>query len=188
VPLFCLDFLTHAEEGSKNPVARGAYPLPGLPHACTPLGHPDVLQPFSQIPGVIIAFLSPEGRILEFNPGAERLTGCLRHEVLGKDGVEVFFPEAVWAEAAHQLQRVLSGESAEGILLPLKVRRGRARACRWYYSLISDRLGQPAGIMMVGQYLAESETWESRPRAGLARAYPQPGIGRGCLTRRTGTC
>jgi PAS domain-containing protein len=52
----------------------------------------DPLQPLLQVNGVIIAFLSPEGHILEFNQGAERLTGWHRHEILGQDG-ERFFLE-----------------------------------------------------------------------------------------------
>jgi PAS domain S-box-containing protein len=150
----------------------------------------DPLRPLLQVTGVIIAFLSPDGRILEFNQGAERLTGWRRHEILGQDGVELFFPESHRTSATAHLNRVLSGKSAEGIDLPLKVRQGVTLSYRWYCNLVSDKLGQPAGIMLVGQRLSEPNLLENLPRARLVRACPSPAVRqrRGLITHRTGTC
>ncbi len=155
-----------------------------------PITIPAALQPLLQVAGVIIAFLSPDGRILEFNLGAERLTGWHRHEILGQDGVELLFPGTHRTSASAHLQRVLSGKSAESIDLPLQVRQGVALSYRWYCNLVSDGLGQPAGIMLVGQHLSEPKIWQTLPRGRLARSCPVPAIckGRGLRTRRTGTC
>jgi PAS domain S-box-containing protein len=154
------------------------------------LGAKAALELLMQVPGVVIVFLSPEGRILEFNLGAERLTGWRRLEILGKDGMEICFPATHRTSALAHLKQVLSGKSADCIDLPLLVRDGSMPACRWYCNLVSDRQGQPAGIMLVGQPLTESRPWEGLPRARLARCHPSPAInqGRGLLTRRTGTC
>ncbi len=148
----------------------------------------DALQPLMQVSGVIIVFLSPEGHILEFNRGTERLTGWHRDEILGKDGIELFFPEADRTSALVHLQRVMSGNSTESIDLTLQVRDGSTPIYRWYCNMVSDKIGQPAGFMLVGQPL--SKLWESQPRARLARCCPGPAVsqGRGLLTRRTGTC
>jgi PAS domain S-box-containing protein len=150
----------------------------------------DPLQPLLQVTGVIIAFLSPDGRILEFNQGAERLTGWRRHEILGQDGVELLFPGTHQTSATAHLNRILSGHSAEGIDLPLKVRQGVTLSYRWYCNLVSDRFGQPAGIMLVGQHLSGPTLLESLPRARLARACSYPAVQRrrGLITHRTGTC
>jgi PAS domain S-box-containing protein len=158
---------------------------PGVPFKAQ-----DPQQPLLQVTGVIIAFLSPDGRILEFNQGAERLTGWHRHEILGRDGVELFFPGTHRTSATAHLNRVLSGKSAEGFVLPLKLRQGLTLSYRWYCNLVSDRLGQPAGIMLVGQHLAEPTLLESLPRARLVRACPSPAVRqrRGLITHRTGTC
>jgi PAS domain S-box-containing protein len=155
-----------------------------------PLKNPAALQPLLQIAGVVIAFLSPDGRILEFNRGAERFTGWRRHEALGKNGLELFFPETDRMSALVHLQRVMSGKSTESIDLTLQGRNGSAVGYRWYCNLVSDNIGQPAGIMLVGQPLSESKPWESQPRARLARCCPAPAVsqGRGLLTHRTGTC
>jgi PAS domain S-box-containing protein len=149
------------------------------------------LEPLMQVSGVIIVFISPEGRILEFNRGAERLTGWHRLEILGKDGVELCFPPSHRRSALVHLQQVLAGKSADCIDLPLLVRDGSTPAYRWYCNLICDRQGQASGIMLVGQPLTESKPWEGLPRARLARCHPSsPTLnqGRGLLTRRTGTC
>ena len=155
------------------------------------LGAKTALEPLMQVAGVIIIFLSPEGRILEFNLGAERLTGWHRLEILGKDGIELCFPASHRTSALVHLKQVLSGKSADCIDLPLLVRDGSTPAYRWYCNLVSDKQGQPAGIMLVGQPLTESKPWEGLPRARLARCHPSsPALhqGRGLLTRRTGTC
>jgi PAS domain S-box-containing protein len=150
----------------------------------------DAMQPLMQVAGVIIAFLSPGGDILAFNRGTERLTGWGRPEILGKPGLELFFPKADRTLAQEHLQRVMSGKSAESIDLALQGRNGATSVYRWYCNLVTDKLGQPAGIMLVGQPLTESQPGESRPRARLARCYAAPSVsrGRGLLTRRTGTC
>jgi len=148
------------------------------------------LQPFLQVDGVIIAFLSPDGRILECNRGAEHLTGWGRHEILGQNGIGLFFPETHRTSATDHLQQILSGKSAESIDLPLIVRQGLALSYRWYWNLVSDRLGQPAGIMLVGQLLSESKLGDRLARVRLARTRPSPATrkGQGLLTRRTGSC
>ena len=43
--------------------------------------------------GIVILCLSTEHRILEWNPEAERVYGCKRDQVLGKDYLELFLPE-----------------------------------------------------------------------------------------------
>ena len=150
----------------------------------------DALQPLMQVAGVIIVFLSPGGHILAFNRGAERLTGWRRHEILGKPGLELFFPKADRISALVYLRQVMAGKSVESIDLALQGRDGSTSAYRWYCNLVSDKFDQPAGIMLVGQPLTESKAVESRPRAQLARCCPAPAVsrGRGLLTRRTGTC
>jgi PAS domain-containing protein len=168
--------------------ATGIAPLVCEPEA--PLKTLDALQPLLQGTGVIITFLSLDGRILDYSQGTECLTGWRRHEILGQDGIELFFPGTHRISATAHLRRVLSGTSDKSIDLPLKVRQGVALPYRWYCNLVSDGFGQPSGIMLVGQLLSEAEIWESLPRTRLARSCPSPAIsrGRGLLTRRIGTC
>jgi PAS domain S-box-containing protein len=150
----------------------------------------EAMQPLMQVAGVIIVLLSPEGNILEFNLGAECLTGWSRLEILGKDGIKLCFPEGHQNSARVHLKRVLTGVAVDSIDLPLQVRDGSTPAYRWYCNLIFDGRGKPGGVMLVGQPLADAKPWQSPPRARLARCSPAPAVhqGRGLLTRRTGTC
>jgi PAS domain S-box-containing protein len=210
-PCFLVDPTAHQEKAAgvqANQIGTAAFRLQGMEPVITAFldaigisallrGEPeavprakDALRPLMQGTGVIMAFLSTEGHILEFNRGAERLTGWRRLEILGKDGLELFFPEANRTSAAIYLEMVKSETAPESIDLPLQGRNGSTSAYRWHCNLVCDRQGLPAGIMLVGQPLAESKLWESQPRGRLARCCPSPTVaqGRGLLTRRTGTC
>ncbi|MHB8859953.1 MAG: PAS domain-containing protein [Thermoleophilia bacterium] len=50
-----------------------------------------------------IVCLSPDRRITEFNPEAERLYGKRRNEVLGADYFQLFLPEPVRGEVAADM-------------------------------------------------------------------------------------
>jgi PAS domain S-box-containing protein len=151
---------------------------------------PDSLQLLQQVAGVFIAFLSTEGCIRELNWEAERLTGWRKHEILGQDSLSLFFPEANQNLVTTHLARVLAGKPTGSIDLPLKIRNGSQRLCRWHCNLVSDKFGQPAGIMLVGQCIVGSMSVENMPRRRLARTFPRSIIfrARSGLTRRTGTC
>ena len=58
----------------------------------------------------VILFLSLDHRILEFNPEAERLFGCKRANVIGKDYFELFLPADVQKVVEQDIKKVLAGE------------------------------------------------------------------------------
>jgi PAS domain S-box-containing protein len=184
------DFGPHLEPEVARWLAAAGITL--LPHQM-PEARPteqDSLQLLQQVAGVIIAFLSPQGHIQELNWEAERLTGWRKHEILGEDSLALFFPEANRDAITGHLQRVLAGKSTASIDLPLKARNGSQHLFRWHCNLVSDRCGQPAGIMLVGQVIVGSMPVESLPRKRLARSLPRSIVfrARSGLTRRTGTC
>jgi PAS domain S-box-containing protein len=141
-----------------------------------------------QIPGMVIAFVSPAGSILEFSQGAERLTGWRKHEVMGKDAIELFFPEAERTQAANYLNRVVSGAAPGTVDLHLRTRNGTERTCRWHCNPLSDSRGHLSGIIVVGQFTPEPQAGERPARMRLAKnGFPPPAC-RGTMTRRIGTC
>ncbi|MCK9376987.1 MAG: PAS domain-containing protein [Syntrophobacterales bacterium] len=139
------------------------------------------------IPEMVIAFVSPDGRILEFSPGAEHLTGWRKPEVLGKNALEVLFPDAERKLAEDYLKRLASEESGGGFDLPLKAKNGTERSYRWYCNPLADGPDRLTGIIMVGQP-APPAAWERRPQARVSRARPCPRVSQHTMTRRTGTC
>ena len=62
----------------------------------------------------VIMLLSPDHRILEFNPEAERLYGKKREDVLGKNYLEMFLPEEAREMVARDIEKVLDGEPTRG--------------------------------------------------------------------------
>ncbi|OGR06373.1 MAG: hypothetical protein A3K23_06890 [Desulfobacca sp. RBG_16_58_9] len=101
--------------------------------------------------GSMVAFLAADHRILSFNHGAERLTGWSRHEVLGKNCLEllVFQEDRGWVGA--KIADVLAGSPLKSFDLPLILADGTPRVFRWNCNLLHDIHGQPSGVMVVGQ-------------------------------------
>ena len=58
---------------------------------------------------VVILYLAPNGRILEFNPEAERVYGCTRNETLGKNYLDTFISDRDRSAVADDVRKVLEG-------------------------------------------------------------------------------
>ncbi len=139
------------------------------------------------IPDMVIAVVSPDGCILEFSPGAEHLTGWRKPEVLGKNAVEILFPDSERKLAADYLKRLVSEESSGGFDLPLQAKNGAERSCFWFCNPLAAGPGGLTGLILVGQPVPPA-AWERRPQARVARARPSPTVSQHTMTRRTGTC
>ena len=111
-----------------------------------------------------------EGRITDFNPGAERLHGYRKEEVLGK-------PAAMLDPKEHEgLLRVvleqLNQKDAVRLELPMEDKAGNALFCRLTISLLRSPEGKPAGTInytldLTERRRAEEALWESEQRLGL---------------------
>ncbi len=108
----------------------------------------------------VILYLSPDYRILEFNREAERVYGCSREEVLGKDYFELFLSENVKGAVAADLKKVLSGEPTRGFENVVRVHDGSEHVLAWHVSRMLDSHGQPSGIIAVGHDVTERKQAE----------------------------
>ncbi|MBF0526662.1 MAG: PAS domain S-box protein [Deltaproteobacteria bacterium] len=115
----------------------------------------------------VILYLSPDGRILEFNPEAERLYGRKREEVLGEKYLELFVPEAIRDVVAAEIKRVLAGEPTRGFENPIRARDGGERILVWNVNRNVDAQGRPSGIIAVGQDITERKRAEEGHLAHL---------------------
>lgn len=118
------------------------------------------------VPSVIL-HLSPDGRILEFNPEAERFYGWKREEVLGKDYLEIFLPEPVRDAVAAGMEKVLKGEPARGFENPVRLRDGSERLVAWNANPLLDPDGRPIGVIAVGQDITAVKKAEEERLAHL---------------------
>ena len=108
-----------------------------------------------QTAGSIIILLCTDGRILEFNQEAERVTGWQRHEVLEVDAIQFFIPEEEQGRAKENLRMGLAGELIRGLELPARMRDGAERFFSWNLSVIHDAGGRPASLIAVGEDITE---------------------------------
>jgi PAS domain S-box-containing protein len=108
-----------------------------------------------QTAGSIIILLCPDGRILEFNQEAERLSGWPRHEVLEVEAIPLLIPEGEQDRAKENLRKGLAGELIRGLEMPARMRDGSERLFRWNLNAIYEAAGKPAGLIMVGDDITE---------------------------------
>lgn len=108
----------------------------------------------------VVLYLSPDNRILEFNAEAERIYGCKRAEVLGKNYIEMFLPEDERAGVAEDIKKVLAGEETRGYENPVKSAEGNEYILAWNVNRVLDKHGCPIGIIAVGQDITEHKQME----------------------------
>ncbi len=105
---------------------------------CEQSGNEEFLRSLIQYAPNVILFLSPDHRILEFNPEAERLYGCKRADVLGKDYLELFLPDSAREAVAADIDKVLAGKRTGGFENALIAHDGRERILSWNVDRVLD--------------------------------------------------
>ncbi|BAV32567.1 diguanylate cyclase [Sulfuricaulis limicola] len=109
----------------------------------------------------VIIVLSPDHRILEFNPEAERVYGRRRAEVLGKDYFELFLPPDLWQTVDDDLRMVMSGKETRGFENTVRATDGSKRIMIWNVSRLDDTAGQAIGIVAIGHDITEQRQTEA---------------------------
>jgi len=101
----------------------------------------------------VMVVLDLDRTILEFNRGAELLTGWQRHEVLGQDFVELLVASEKRDWAHVKLAGVAAGEISQGFELPIRSRRGAT--CLWLCqpTLLENLQGQAEMILLMADDL-----------------------------------
>ncbi|MBF0453987.1 MAG: PAS domain S-box protein [Magnetococcales bacterium] len=130
----------------------------------------------------VILSLSPQFKILEFNPAAEQLFGQKREAVLGGDYLQRFVEKEERQNLLPIWQTLLdSGLSVIGYENTLKNRKGERQTFLWNFDRLMDAAGGPAGIIAVGQDItdrkrAEEDLRLSEQRFSLAMQGAKDGL------------
>ncbi|CAG0989483.1 two-component system, OmpR family, sensor histidine kinase VicK [Anaerolineae bacterium] len=124
----------------------------------------DRFRTLVQTAPTVIICLSSEGRILEFNPEAERVYGCKREEVLGQNYLNVFLPAEIRKSVAKDMKKVLKGEPTRGFENSIKSADGNVRFFLWNVDRLIDENGYPSGIVAIGQDITERKRYEEELR------------------------
>ncbi len=101
--------------------------------------------------GNVIIVTSSEGRILEFNREAERLSGYERQQVLGQTTWELFVPEELKEAAAAIIARVASGEVIRNLEFPVQLQNGNTHYFLWNINPLPGKGGKVGRIIISGQ-------------------------------------
>ena len=111
---------------------------------------------------VFILGVDIEGRILEFNPFAEKLTGYTKNEVLGTKWFDVFIPEEKRKYTDEILQGVLSGEVIRNQENQVVTKDGRRIDILWNNNIFRDSKGTNLGIIAMGTDITERKAMERK--------------------------
>jgi len=112
--------------------------------------------------GSVVVVLSPDNRILQWNSEAARLYGCRRRDVLGKDYVELFIPEAHQATIAANIRRVLRTRQNEAFEKPIRTIDGIEKTLLWSVRPLLDDRDEPIGVIACGQDITDRKQTEER--------------------------
>ena len=93
-------------------------------------------------PGVVL-YLTPEGKIGEFNSEAERIYGRPRKQVLGQRYLDLFIPKDFREAIAADIQKVLRGEPTRNFVNPVQSDDGTEHVLSWNVDRLLDERGSP---------------------------------------------
>lgn len=129
---------------------------------------------------VVVVELDPEGRIVLFNPAAERLAGYAADEVIGKDCFGLLVPEAARGRAREVFREVLGGREVEGYESPVLRKDGTERIVSWNTKAIRAGDGEPRAVVGLGMDVTERlrmEEERERLRRSLVQAQKMEAVG-----------
>ncbi len=95
--------------------------------------------------------LDTDGRIVEFNPYLEKITGWRFDEVKNRDWFETFVPKMDRETIQRLFQNALVGDVEQGIAKPILTKDGQLRYIEWFNSQLNDSAGRLIGLLCTGQ-------------------------------------
>ncbi len=103
----------------------------------------------------IILTLSPTGKIVDFNPYLEQLTGYSLEEVRGKDWFSIFIPPEDREEIRNLFRCAIGNTRTEGNINPILTKSGEKIQVEWYDRTLEDADGKVVGLLSAGQDVTE---------------------------------
>ncbi|MBE9522628.1 MAG: PAS domain S-box protein, partial [Proteobacteria bacterium] len=117
----------------------------------------------------IVLVLDTKGRILQFNPYMEEISGYKITEVKGKDWFRTFLPEEDHAKIHTLFQEAVGNTQVRGNINPILTRDGHERQIEWYSKTLKGADGNVVGVLAIGQDVTEQKKAERMLRDSLAR-------------------
>jgi two-component system CheB/CheR fusion protein len=103
----------------------------------------------------VILGLSSDGKVIEFNPEAERLLGYKRDDVLGKSYFELFIPETSRKKVEADMKKLLTEALPNRYESYVKALNGDELMIEWSAHKLLDDKGMLIGIMTIGERITK---------------------------------
>lgn len=114
----------------------------------------DFAQRLIEAAHVIILVLDRHGRIVQFNPFMESVSGYSLEEVRGRDWFSIFLMESDRSRIQGLFLRVLN-ETDKGGTNPILTKDGQERLIEWSCTTLKDAANGSIGVLCVGQDITE---------------------------------
>ena len=108
--------------------------------------------------------LDTEGRIVDFNPYMQNLSGCRLEEVKGKDWFATFLPERDRDRIRKLFRKAVGNIQTKGKVNVIVSKSGREIAVEWHDKTLKDAEGNVTGVLSVGQDVTERRRIEAELR------------------------
>ncbi|MBN1258326.1 PAS domain S-box protein [Candidatus Peregrinibacteria bacterium] len=112
----------------------------------------------------IILILDMEGRIVDFNPYMEELTGYSLAEVKGKDWFTNFLPKCDYNQIRKIFRKAIGNIHTKGNINPIVTKSGRKILVEWYDKALKDKNGKIIGLLSIGRDITELKKTEEALR------------------------
>lgn len=125
-----------------------------------------------------IATLSPEGEIRSWNPAAERISGWLAKDAIGRK--LPINPETDDPQSLAIMRRILSEEKVTGMELPRPRADGTLSVVNFSSALLRDSAGAVEGVLLLGEDITarkEAEAQRETLEAQLRQSQKMEAVG-----------
>lgn len=112
----------------------------------------------------IVLVLDTEGRIVQFNPYMEELSGYRLDEVRGKDWFDTFLPGRDHERIKSVFEKARSNVATRGIQNAIIAKDGSEILIEWYDKTLRDADENIVGVLAIGQDITERRLLEIRLR------------------------
>jgi PAS domain S-box-containing protein len=115
-----------------------------------------------QIDRLTLAYIltDADGRVLEWNPVAEKIFGYTKEEALGRTCLDLIIPLPVDDQVDEMIRRIRTGDMNAHSVNENRTKDGRIRTCEWFNTPLIEADGTFVGAISLAQDITERKRAE----------------------------
>lgn len=111
---------------------------------------------------LFVLVLDTAGRIVRFNPFAQRITGYVESEVVGRSWIDCLFREADKPDMRRLFERVKINQVVRQKRASILHKDGRELEIIWHYHPLTDHLGKTVQLAVIGLDITDRRILEKQ--------------------------